>query len=439
METDLLTCSRDVLSLQAFSVLEQAEFALNEFSSVRYESKAAEAQSWRQTWRERGADLNLLLVPDITEPGLTLHELTWLVWAHLELLSTDASRAAPSRDDALILHARVRMITREFNDFGRDYLTQLRQLEQQCVRAAVFGPEPDPPLPPDATKGTHLDEAKGLYTIRADQSIDFESAYRDHRLPEVRGKHSFYLPKRWDPIVFVSGCSRLFYWSLLAASLVGDAVRVVRPLKDYLAIGALTAMLRSRSSLQTTNETDRVATKLFYEFRLPLGALSAMERTAKVGVNAFAAIGKDCGNNHVRSLTELITIEAAVAFEKADHAMHDAWLWTIWSRVLAACDVDWFADHFCLPHELQTKKKQLETCVLWRTRTRRPIVIWLLGNYFVQAVCEDEQGHEMFRCEDALHALALWCNLLRERYNSESVHRHSLKVVLEQICSFPAD
>jgi len=428
---DLLSCAQHELVRHAHHTLEEAEFALTEFGATRYETKREEAEEWRRVWLERGAELNVILLKD----GPTIHELTWLVWAHLCVVSSISDRSDPSRAVSMDTHAEVRMITREFNDIGAKHLPRLKRLEEICARIAVLGPEADPPLPPEVNKGTKLDEAKGLFMIQAAQDIDFETEYHDHRDPKNQGKRDFYKPKRWDPVTFVCDCSRLFYWSSLQARLFRLAVCVEPAVTDRLAMGTVHSLLLDHARLQTTHQTDRVATKLFYELRLPLGAWAQMERNVKVGHNAFLAIQRDCGSKHLKALTDLITIEPSQAIENPEHAMHEAWTWTMWSRLMNARGIDWFDEYFCLPHELHTKKKLLETKMMWRIRQRRPIVCFALGTYFVQYVTE--KGHKFYRCDSALHALVMWCMLMKEKYQSETVHRQPLKLLLNDICSFP--
>jgi len=431
MSLDLLSCAPHELVHHAHHAIEHAEFALTEFGSTQYEGKIAEANEWRRVWLERGHELNTLLSPD----GLTTHEMVWLVWAHLRMVSHIANRSNPYRATALDTHAEVRMITREFNDFGAKHLPRLRGLEETCVRVAVLGPEADPPLPPDANKGTKLDEAKGLFMIQAAHDIDFDTEYHDHRDPKNQGKRAWYKPKRWEPVKFVADCSRLFYWSTLQARLFSSAQCIESAITDPMAMEALSNLLMSHAHLQTTNQTDRVATNLYYELRLPLGAWAHMERNVRVGHTALVAIQRDCGSKHLNALTDLVTIEPLPAIENTDHAMHDAWLWTMWSRLMNAHGIEWFAEYFCMPHELQTKKKHLETRLMWRTRPRRPIICFALGAYFVQYATDE--GHKFWRCVSALHALSTWCVMMKDKYQSETVHRQPMKLLLNDICSFP--
>lgn len=432
MSTDLLACATHELVRHAHTTIEQAEFALTEFGATQYEGKIGEAEDWRRVWLERGPELNT--VPTGAD-GLTIHEMTWLVWAHLCVVSRITNRLNPSRAMVLDTHAEVRMIIREFNDFGTTHLPRLKPLEEICARMVVLGPEADPPLPPEANKGTKLDEAKGLFMIQAAQDIDFDTEYYDHRNPKNRGKREFYKPKRWDPVKFVVDCSRLFYWSTLQARLFRLAMCIEPAFTDRLAMGALETLLTAHARLETTHQTDRVATNLFYELRMPLGAWAYMERKVKVGHSAFLAIQKDCGSKHLKALTDLVTIEPLQAVENPDHAMHDAWLWTMWSRLMNARGVEWFKDYFCLPHELQTKRKHLETRLLWRIRRRRPVICFAMGTYYVQHVVDE--GHKLFRCDSALHALSIWCILMKDKYASETADRQSLSLLLNDVCSFP--
>jgi len=64
----------------------------------------------------------------------------------------------------------------------------------------------------------------------------------------------------------------------------------------------------------------------------------------------------------------------------------------------------------------------------WPTLIRRPLVLWLGGEYFVQAVCEvDAEKMELWRCGDVLEAINCWLALMLLRFDCVLLDGSDLK------------
>jgi hypothetical protein len=424
----------DQLLSQAVHDIQDIETALHQFPDVEYGGVWNEKrEEWRRFWlSEYRVTTYQRLSPENNE-SLSVHEMAWICWAGCYLLTHVEGRTKQwSKEEALRTHARVRMAIREFNDFGRDYVEEMESLEAECASIIWYGPETEP----DDSKqgaGTFLDEEKALFVIKADHHIDFETPFYDHRLPNNKHCHQFYQPKRWSSALFVVDCSRLFFWaSKCAMLLLSSLVNKQAPMDAWL-IQQADILLKERASLMTTTVTNRLAACLYYELQMPLGCIHAYNRVTSIPIDAFAAISRDCGDKHIRALTEQMVSKPEEALNRGIGPVRDAWIWTLWDRLLHTCEVEWLKDYMCLPHQLCEKHKAdlLSDKRRWNVHVRRPMVIFMFGSYWVQSVHEDH--HELWCCDHAVHAIVTWCVLMSTIHKGLTIEGFSVLPVINRI------
>lgn len=430
----MLTDQRIELIHEASDAILLAEGNLRNFPYLEYEAQKADMNRFRQLWLTEFEDTyrNTSLSD---QEALSLHEMLWLAWAGCYLLQSVTHRRNYSKEEALQLHARVRLMIREWNDFGCEFSSQMKELEFSCAALAFYGPPSDPVPPKPSNQGVQLDDEKRLFLIQVDQNIDFETPYHDHRLAKHKGNLALYAPKRWSQCQFVSDACRLFFWSQQCALVFSRAGIVDRAELDDWQIRQTQQMIDTQAAIMCTTETEQVATLCYYRLNLPLGALHAYNRNVRVTGDAFTAISRDCGNQHIRALTEHLTShpERVVSSSSSHHPMRDAWIWTLWDRLLRSSQVEWFQEFMCFPETLFRNQLVLSTRHKWRIHRRSPMVIYMLGFYWVQWVHPDSDEFVLWRCQDAVHAIATWCSIMQQHHQGLTMNRSDVNPVLDMI------
>jgi hypothetical protein len=424
------------LSKQASEAILLAESNLHNFPDLEFEDQKERMDNFRKLWLVHFQDIYQKTSSSSDNESLSLHELLWLAWAGCYLLTKKESRRTFSKQEAINLHGRVKMITREWNDFGYEHAPRMKELEHDCASLAFYGPSSDPVPPKANNQGIQLDDEKRTFLIQVDQNIDFETPYRDHRRPEHKGSVRLYAPKRWSHCLFVSDVCRLFFWSQQCAQLFASAKLVEKAEVDEWKIQQTRQLIQNQTLVMCTTEIESAAALLYYRLNLPMGALHAYNRNVRVSGDAFTAISYDCGNQHIRALTEHLTSHPDIALSTASrfpHPMRDAWIWTLWDRLLRSSQAEWFQDYMCCTENLVQQQPILLSRFKWRVHRRSPIIIHMIGYYWIQWVHPELKDFVLWQCQDAFHAISVWCDLMHKHHQGLTLNRSDLNPILKMV------
>jgi hypothetical protein len=61
------------------------------------------------------------------------------------------------------------------------------------------------------------------------------------------------------------------------------------------------------------------------------------------------------------------------------------------------------------------------------------MVIYMLGFYWVQWVHPDSDEFVLWRCQDAVHAIATWCSIMQQHHQGLTMNRSDVNPVLDMI------
>jgi len=308
-------------------------------------------------------------------------------------------------------------------------------------------------------QGTNvLDDITAFISVRSslDNQVDMDKPFHDHRLPEYqanKNKVQLYLPEVFDFGDFVADSARLFYWTSMHFKFLAQHQGRIRPaqqLSDELmteyAQGQIYKRLAHRATQQITAEAETMASDLYYKARVPLGSRDAYARHNLIdrdAINPLLLIQLEMGDKAAKQLSDqkehrpdLVLPEVLPAVNKR-HTQFEEWIWVLWGRLMDDLQIAWLKDWFIMLDDLPRRMQDTEIHEFnlamplpWRVLCRRPLVLWLGGQYFVQSVVEAAVAHpeqmehvlchdllELWSCRDALETINCWLALMLLRHD----------------------
>jgi hypothetical protein len=298
-----------------------------------------------------------------------------------------------------------------------------------------------------------MDDETAFISVRSamDNLIDMDKEFHDHRQPENRGQVQLYMPDVFDFGDFVVDSARLFHWTSVYFSFLArhqDRIRPARELSaelmtDY-AQEQIYKRLSHRATLQISSDAESLAADLYYKSRVPMGARDAYSRNNLVereALGALTLIQVEMGDKAGKKLSEEkehrshLVLPSALPEPGKRHRMFAEWAWVLWGRLMSEVQISWLKNYMILLDDLPLRMQDTEIHQFnlnlaqpWPTLIRRPLVLWLGGEYFVQAVCEvDAEKMELWRCGDVLEAINCWLALMLLRFDCVLLDGSDLK------------
>jgi len=409
---------------------------------------------------------------NIKHEALSISELRWLAYA----LSLACKVAIPnkgtplSEEECLKTHGFVRMVLAEWNFRAHEWLPTIEKLELQCITVVSRTPqiEEDANFAEDYVYDSHFDadSKPNVYDYDEDSSWDDvglrltepkdpkeenedeeeeegkeekkeeEKKIVDWTDPANYGKVELFKVKRFSAAAFVMDCSRLFYWAFQYEQFL-DEHKICDSSSDHVVSvyeSNLVGVLNKQSKIENT-QTEEMFDLLFLA-HMPIGCHLSYRRHHLLSLETILenkeVLEYDIGEPLVQTISAKMIPrpDKALLIKDKNNLVYESWVLLLFHQRMYLCKCDFLREFVFRSESIVHQHEFLYSETQWVIRKRRPVLIKLCGVWYVQL-----KG-ELWKCKNVVQALAVWCHLMKEKFECSTSSRIKLDLVINEICVY---
>ncbi len=387
------------------------------------------------------------------------------------VINATLRRFGVDKEQVIRVSATVRLLLNEWDTCAEMWEPFIADLQDECARVIVFYVSHHMKLTrASADGGAGLlrfgDQSESSLLMEDARSVDEHMRQREAREKEIeidaydprawrglapnqRTLENFWKNERVQPIIekhkrvwesdrFIKECARMVYFTNVQHILYSKAsLHFALPARREHH--SFWQMIERQRCLETTNEFDRFVQGLGSRLGAPLGARHAFISTRFKAedhlIRSEQVIMNDCGLKYCNGMVVGLVDADKVCRKEVESRARDAALIAIWDRQMRSfCHTEFFGRYIILSDSLHNhmyqdpKTETIESILhperhkplLFRTREsgqrRRPIIVQLKGNWYVQNVAEDMKTFELYSAASIEDALVVWSSIMHRDF-----------------------